>query len=199
MAAEQIELDLPAVSSAGSLTLFRYCSYDVPFWVLPNTRSGRWQVQGEEPTQYWSSTPDAAWAELIRAERLRTESELDLVRMPIWVCRFPIAGLVDLRDHEAREAASISEAALIDDDWSACQRLGSALRKSHVGVIAPCAALDGHANLTMFGPKRMVDWRERAALSSAVPAGIVSIGRPPLNLVERVRQSADLSGRQSLF
>lgn len=190
MAAEQPPQALPALNSAGSLALFRYCSYDTPFWVLKNTRAGRWHVTGDEPTQYWSSTPDAAWAELIRAEGLRTEEELDLVRMPIWVCRFPSSGLLDLRSGDAQKTAKVREADLIADDWSACQTLGAELRESYAGAIAPCAALEGHANVTIFGPRRMIDWRERAALASAVPACVASFGRPRPNLVQHVRHKA---------
>lgn len=178
---------MPALSSPGSLTLFRYCSYDTPFWVLKNTRSGRWHVTGDEPTQYWSSSPDAAWAELIRAERLRTEEELDLVRMPIWVCRFPSSGLLDLLSPGTQRTAMISEADLIADDWTSCQKLGAEIRESYEGVVTPCAALDGHANVTIFGPRRMIDWRKRAALASAVPACIASLGRPRPDLVQDVR------------
>jgi hypothetical protein len=77
-------------------TAFRWSDYDVPFWARGNTRPGRWHRVGDGPTQYWTLCPEAAWAELIRAENLQTEDELDLVRMPLWVCRIPATGLLDL-------------------------------------------------------------------------------------------------------
>lgn len=190
MGSEQGRSEPSAIGTAVNLTLFRYCGHAVPFWILPNARRGRWHSIGDDPTQYWSSTPDAAWAELIRCEALRTEAELDLVRMPIWVCRLPAAGLIDLRGAEARGAAEISERDLVDDDWSACQRLGPALRESYSGVIAPSAALAGHASVTMFGPRRLIDWRGRPALASAVPTCIASIGRPRPGLLGSVRHRA---------
>lgn len=184
---EPLTSELPTAPSRGSLTLFRYCVDESPFWVLPNGRAGRWNNAGEQPTQYWSATPDAAWAELIRREGLEAEADPDLVRMPIWACRAPVAGLIDLRNAWAREAAGITEAELVSDDWSPCQRLSAALRGSCSGVIAPSPVLDGHANVTMFGPRRMIDWRGRTALPSSIPACIASVGRPRPGLLDEVR------------
>jgi RES domain-containing protein len=200
VASEQVPFSLPAVTTAGSLTLFRYCSYDVPFWVRLNTRPGRWHRIGDPPTQYWSMTPDAAWAELIRAEGLRSEEELDLVRMPLWTCRCPPAGLIDLGDETIRSRLGISLSALSGDAWAPCQDLGRELRHAgHPGVIAPCAALDGHANLTIFGARRQIDWRDRPALARTIPAAIVAVGRPAPGLVQRVHRPADPGSRPQLF
>lgn len=191
MEAEATAAGPSAVGSTGSLTLFRYCGYDVPFWVLPNTRHGRWHSVGDEPTQYWSSTPDAAWAELIRFEGLRTEVELDLVRMPVWACRLPASQLLDLRNAETCAELEIDERDLVADDWSTCQRLGPGVRERCSGVIAPSAALEGHASVTMFGARRMVDWRRRSALASATPACLVSVGRPRPGLLGKVRRRSE--------
>lgn len=184
MGAEPAAHELTGAGSAGDLTLFRYCGDESPFWAVPNSRPGRWNSAGEQPTQYWSSSPDAAWAELIRFEGLGTEADLDLVRMPIWACRFPAEGLVDLRNVAVRDTVGFSEADLVDDDWSACQRLGSVLRESQEGVIAASAVLEGHANVTIFGARRMIDWRERPVLASAVPACVMAVGRPRPGLIE---------------
>lgn len=199
MAAEQTELSLPSVVSTGRATLFRYSSYDVPFWVLPNTRAGRWHCVGDPPTQYWSGSPDAAWAELIRSEELRLEEDLDLLRMPLWAGRFPLAEMVDLQEPAAMDSTGLTAEDLVGEDWAACQEAGSAMRRSRSGVIAPSAALDGHASVTMFGARRMIDWRQRPALASAVPAAVVAIGRPRRGLLEKVRHRADPAGSQRLF
>jgi RES domain-containing protein len=187
------------VVARGSLTLFRWTSYDVPFWARANTRPGRWNTEREAPTQYWSMTPEAAWAELVRAEDLRTEADLDLVRMPLWVCRIPALGLEDLTDAATQTAHGISAEALVADDWTACQRLASTLRATTRGVMAPSAALDGHANVTIFGGRRAIDWRDRAALARAVPTTQTAIGRPPRGLLGGVRRPADGSGATPLF
>jgi hypothetical protein len=144
-------------------------------------------------------TPEAAWSELIRAEDLRSEADLDELRMPLWVCRFPSTGLVDLSDDATRSQLEVSLELLVADDWAPCQRLGRELRASHPGVIAPCASLERHWNVTMFGALRQIDWRDRPALARTVPAAVAAIGRPPMGLVDRVVRLAGASGRQSLF
>lgn len=196
MAAEPLEL---LAGAAADLTAFRWSSYDVPFWGRSNTRDGRWNYANVDSTQYWSLTPAAAWAELIRHESLLTEDELDLVRMPFWVCRVPTTMLLDLRLADQRERHGITEDELIDDDWGACQRLAVNLREQVRGVIAPCAALPEHANLTLFGRRRAIDWENRPALASTVPASKAAIGRPPEDLVDRVRRPARLPRGDRLF
>ena len=172
------------------LVAFRYSSYDVPFWVRANTRDGRWNVAGGQPTQYWALTPEAAWAELIRHENLRSEQELEFVRMSIWVCRVPVSMLVDLRIAAARDKWQASDEELTGDAWAPCQSLGERLRIDARGVIAPSAALPGHDCLTLFGARRPIAWSATPALASAVPAARVAIGRPPAGLIERVRLKA---------
>ena len=196
MAAELLPL---LEGPAADLTAFRWSNYDVPFWNRSNTRDGRWNYANVDSTQYWSLTPDAAWAELIRHESLRTEDELDLVRMPFWVCRIPSAMLVDLRLADERERRQITEDDLLADDWSACQRLAVSLREQVRGVITRCAALPEHANLTLFGRRRAINWESRPALASTVPASRAAIGRPPEGLLDRVRRPARLPSGDRLF
>lgn len=185
MAPEQVALP---VSAPGSLTIFRYTDYDVPFWARSNTRAGRWNEVGDGPTQYWSLTSDAAWAELIRAKDLYTEQELEMVRMPIWACRIPAVGLLDLHDATTLEGCGLTPGDLVADDWRACQQTAPILRAEAPGIITPCVALDGHANVTLFGPRRAIDWRTKPALVSTVPACKVAVGRPPPGLIDRVRR-----------
>jgi hypothetical protein len=169
------------------LVAFRYSSYDVPFWVRPNRQAQRWNLAREAPTQYWSLTPDAAWAEHIRFNRLTTEAELDEVRMPIWVCRLSSLGLIDLADGAMRDRYDLTLGDLTSQDWTACQRAAAAMRADGVrGVLSPSAALSGGINVTLFGARRAIAYDRRPALASAIPAAVVAIGRPPRGLVERV-------------
>lgn len=171
---------------------FRYCSYDVPFWVRPNTRAQRWNVLLEGSTQYWSLTPDGAWAEHIRFNDIRTEAELDEVRIPIWVCRAPGLGLLDLREPDVRGRYGLTLRDMTDGDWGACQRAATVMRAEGVrGILSPSAALAGATNLTLFGPRRAIAYNRRPALASAVPAAVVAIGRPPTKLVDRVIKRTD--------
>lgn len=178
---------------------FRWTTYDVPFWARRNSRAGRWHRIGDLPTQYWSLTPDAAWAELIRHEDLYEEAELDLVRMPLWVCRVPKSSLVDLHVQELRERYELDGADLLDDDWSACQRARAALEADARGVIAPSSALPQHANLTLFGARRAINWTRQPILTSTIPATLSALGRPPEGLLAHVRRAAAVVPQDSLF
>lgn len=182
-------------ASTEELVAFRWCDYDVPFWARENSRPGRWHRVGDMPTQYWSLSADAAWAELIRHQRLRTEGELDLVRMPFWACRVPAGALVDLRTAEARDRYGLTESQLVDEDWGPCQAIRPHLDATLVrGVIAPSAAFPAHANITLFGPRRAIKWNKRPPLSSTIPADQVSLGRPPEGLLDRVPKPASAGG-----
>lgn len=196
MASEQVALQLGA---RGSLTAFRYSDYDVPFWARPNSRPGRWHDVGDQPTQYWSLTPDGAWAELIRAKDLYTEAELDLVRMPVWVCRVSKQGLVDLLDADAQESCAITPLQMISDDWGPCQQAARSLRRHCRGIISPNPGLDGHSNLTLFGARRAIDWQATPALASALPAAIAAIGRPREGMIPRVRLRTGAGPQALLF
>jgi RES domain-containing protein len=196
VAAEPLAL-LPAART--EFTAFRWSSYDVPFWGRPNSRDNRWNYAQVGATQYWALTPEAAWAELIRHEDLLTEEELELVRMPIWVCRIATVMLVDLRLAAERDRHGISYDDLIDDDWTPCQRLAVVLRERVRGVITPSAALPDHANITLFGPRRAIDWHSRPALASTLPTSRAAIGRPPDGLIPRVRRHARRPPTDRLF
>jgi RES domain-containing protein len=185
VAAEPLTL-LPAGPSV-ELVAFRYANHDTPFWVRSNTMAGRWNLAGEAPTQYWALSSDAAWAELMRSEGLRTEADLELVRMPLWGCRIGSGLLVDLTDPRRRDEFDITEEALVADDWTLCQELSPTLRQRFIGVIAPCAALLGHSNVTLFGARRPIEWTSQPRLASAVRTSKVAIGRPPSSLLGRVQ------------
>jgi RES domain-containing protein len=169
-------------------TAFRYSDYDTPFWARANTQPGRWHYPGTEPTQYLCLSPDGSWADRIRHEDLRTEPEVALVRMPLWVVKVDESHIVDYSTFERAEAAGFPPDALIDDDWDRCQDEGERLRElGFRGVLAPSAALPGEICLTLFGGRRAVLWDEEPLVASAIPAKIVTIGGPPVGLVERVR------------
>lgn len=170
------------------LVAFRYCSYDVPFWVRPNTRPGRWHLAGTEPTQYWSLTPEGAWAELIRYEELVTEEELDEIRTAMWVCRLPRMGLADLTDDAVRDRYNLTDKDLTADAWDACQRAAVAIRREARGVLAPSAVLADTLNVSLFGPRRVIAFQRSPTLASAIPGAIAAIGRPPRGLVGRVQR-----------
>jgi RES domain-containing protein len=168
---------------------FRYTDDEVPFWARANTQNGRWHLASEgNRTQYLSTSPDASWADLIRNENLRSEPEVALVRMPLWVARIEESRIVDYSTFDLAEAAGFPPDALIDDDWDRCQAEGTRLRElGYRGVLAPSAALPGGLALTLFGARRAVDWEQDPLVASAIPAKVVTVGSPPVGLVDRVR------------
>lgn len=167
---------------------FRYSDYDTPLWARANTHDGRWHVARRSPTQYFGITPDACWADLIRHENLRTEQELGMVRMPLWVLQLSEQRIADYSTFERAEAAGFPPDALVDDDWERCGAEGDRLRElGYRGVMAPSAALPGDLALTLFGGRRAVGWNDDPLVASAIPAKVVTIGGPPPGLLERVR------------
>lgn len=169
---------------------FRYSSYDVPFWVRANTTSERWHTAGDGPTQYLSATADAAWAELIRNENLRSKGDLELVQMGLWQVRVAEAPIADYRDFETAERAGFAPEALVDDDHERCRAEGRRLREAGFrGVLYPSAALPGEVNLALFGPRILLPWGTPRALASGVPGALLTVGSPPEELLPRVRHA----------
>lgn len=170
----------------GTLTAFRWSTYDVPFWARDNSRPGRWHGLGDGPTQYLSLSPAGAWAELIRHEELRSEADLDGVSIPLWVARLRCSPIIDLRRVDVQAHYDVSSDVLVAPDWTPTQQLGARLRLDGAAAVVPSAALPGEANLVVFGPRRAIDWGSTSVLASTVPATVASLGRPPVGLVERV-------------
>ena len=176
------------LTEAAGLVGFRYSNYDTPLWARPNSLPARWHDLGDEPTQYLSLRPAAAWAELARAENLRSDEELALVRMPIWVLRIDEHKIVDYREFALAEAAGFPPEALVDDDHSRSRAEGRRLRElGYRGVLAPSAALPGALNLTLFGSRVISAWSRERTLASSVPAALVAVGAPRPGLAANVR------------
>jgi len=167
---------------------YRATTYDVPLWVSPNRRDGRWNHAGAACTQYLSLDPAAPYAELLRAEDLRTERDAQLLRMTLWQLRIADGAIVDYSTFEKAEAAGFPPEALIDDDQERCRAEAEFLRAHGVrGLLSPSAALPGSVSLTLFGPRVAVGWATAPALASMVPVQRLATGGPPPGLVARVR------------
>jgi RES domain-containing protein len=178
--------DLPT-EDLNDVIAWRYSNYDTPFWARTNTRDGRWNTAGEVSVQYLAMEPNGAWAELIRAEELRSEEAVATVRIPIWVAAINEV-VVDYSTFDKAEAAGFEPDALVDDDWARCQDEGRRLRGlRYSGVMTPSAALPGGTNLVIFGARILWAWRRPVVLSATIPATVAAIGSPPNGLVARVR------------
>jgi hypothetical protein len=172
---------------------FRWSDYDVPLWTRPNTSPLRWNRAFEEATQYLSLSPEGSWAELIRAEGLRTAEELELVSMPMWILRVRETAIADYSTFEKAQSAGFPPQALVDEDYERCQAEGRRLReRGFRGVLAPSAALPGAIDLTLFGRRLTVPWEhpEKRLMASFIRAKRLAIGHPPPELLPLVRHRA---------
>ncbi|NLT04889.1 MAG: RES domain-containing protein [Solirubrobacterales bacterium] len=174
-------------------TAYRATTYDVPLWVRPNRRPGRWNFARELSAQYLCLDVDAPFAELIRNEQLRTERDAAMLRVSLWEVRLFESAIADYGTFEKAEAAGFPAKALVDDDRERCQHEARWLIECGArGVLAPSAALPGTVNLTLFGPRVEVPWQSETKLSSEVRVRrIGGKGPPPTGLVDRVRHYGD--------
>ncbi|HLB21660.1 MAG TPA: RES family NAD+ phosphorylase [Solirubrobacteraceae bacterium] len=162
-------------------------SYDVPLWVNPNRRSGRWNIARSEPTQYMTLDSEAPFAEMLRHENLRTEEAASHFRSTLWQLQVESELIVDYRSFELAEAAGFDPEALVADDHERCQAEAEWLRGHGArGLVSPSAALPGSVNLTLFGPRVCVPWGATPELASSIPAQRLTTGNPPAGLTARV-------------
>jgi len=171
--------------------VYRWSRYDTPLWARPNSDGQRWNRAREAPTQYLSLSSEGAWAELIRAEDLTTAAEVDPVRMPLWALQVRETRVADYGSFEKAEAAGFPPEVLVEDDHERCRAEGARLREHGFrGVLAPSAALPDAVNLTLFGARLAVEWDcpEQRRLGAFVPARQLAVGRPPDDLLPRVRR-----------
>ena len=165
----------------------RYAAYDVPFWVTPNTFSGRWNRPNSIPTQYLSLNPETMWAELIRHESLKTVEELSYVNIPIWVCKLNESNLVDLSSIEKAQSYGLSPSDLVGENYSPCQELADLFVKNgYRGVIYPSAAIEGGKNVALFGQRLMWSSDSRPLFPSAISIYKIGQAKPPPEILEKV-------------
>jgi RES domain-containing protein len=170
------------------LVTYRITSYEVPLWVNPNRRSGRWNISRGTPTQYMSLDAEAPFAEILRHEDLRTEEAAAHYSSTVWQLRVVSDLIVDYSTFELADAAGFEADALVNDDHERCQAHAQRLIEQGArGVISPSAALPGSVNLTLFGPGVAVPWEAAIELASSIPAQKLTTGHPPGGLTAGVR------------
>ena len=167
---------------------YRVTSYDVPLWVNPNRRNGRWNIAGQRPTQYMTLDAESPFAEILRHEDLRTEEAASHYSATIWQLMVDDALIVDYSTFELADAAGFEAGALVSDDHERCQAEAEWLAGEGArGLISPSAALPGSLSLTLFGPRVCVPWSAATELASSIPAQRLTTGHPPSGLATRVR------------
>lgn len=176
-------------------TVFRWADYDTPVWSRPNSKQGRWnRVAPGRSAQYWTYSPETAWAEALRAQGLVEEADIAEMRSKFWVGQICMNDIADLTDPAWRTWAGLDEQDLVGDDWSVCQDAADTLRDAGAnGIVTPSAALPGKLSLVIF--KRMIrgDWVESPQgpvilryPDLMLPCRLIGRGRPPLDLRHEV-------------
>jgi RES domain-containing protein len=167
---------------------YRATSYDVPLWVNPNRRDGRWNIAFDDCTQYMCLDSEAPFAEMLRGEDLTTEAAAKTYHVQLWQLRIDEGAIVDYSTFEKAEAAGFAADAMVEDDHERCQAEAQRLKSIGArGLLSPSAALPGSVNLTLFGPRAPIAWNTTVKLASSIPTQRLSEGSAPNGLVDRVR------------
>ena len=146
---------------------YRQCDRRYPYlWESTDQPAARWNSAGAGPVQYFSNTPDGAWAEFIRHEEIVDEADLLGVRRAMWAIDVP---------HESDDFA---EPALPTDvltggigSYPDCQ---AEAQRVELGF-RPAPPRDGLTYVAFGTMPRAVGWQ------------VVDEGRPPATLLPSVR------------
>lgn len=169
---------------------YRHADPRYPFlWEAARQPAARWHDEGEGPVHYLVSTPDAAWAELLRHEEITEPADLETIRRAMWAVDVPHATLPEARlplriqrgdersyeecRREARRLRSAGTPGLRARSAAVVATTGSGHRVD--GGLRPGPRRDEEV-IVLFGPRPdLVGWTACA------------IGRPRADLLRRVR------------
>jgi hypothetical protein len=191
---------------SGEWVAFRQAGAGYPPLWHPGSRyqptpqpSARWHREEEGYAQYFSLETDGAWAELVRYEGIRTESDRVEQRVRLWQFWITESAIADFETFDKIEATGLDPAIFVSDDHEPCQALADELREGgYRGLLTPSAAPSGATNLTLFGPRRELyrshGWTPAAnarpdlyvVLNLAADAGA-----PPVHIIEATRHFGD--------
>jgi hypothetical protein len=119
------------------MIVYRHADFRFPFlWETADQPPARWHGTAEGPVQYFSDTPDGAWAELLRHEGITEEFELVNVRRALWA--------VEVSDDLPAEAPDLPGSVLTGGlaTYEECRKEAQRLRNhGAVALRAPSAAL----------------------------------------------------------
>jgi hypothetical protein len=178
------------------MILYRHADPRFPFlWEDGDQPAARWNAAGEGPVQYFSDTPDGAWAEFLRHEEIAAAEDLATVRRALWV--------VEVAPGEGESWAEVGLAHRTAtgglDTYARCQAEARRLRAAGAtGLVAPCAALTpgGAAGLRVDGGLQSATPRDGRTIAvfgrrpDAVGWRAAFQGTPAPSLLDKVRPLA---------
>jgi hypothetical protein len=169
--------------------VYRHADTRLPFlWESAEQPAARWHADGEGPVQYFSETPDGAWAEFLRHEEIIEPSDLDGVRRAMWA--------VDVPEQEFAEPPLTAEVVTGGPEtYAACREEAGLLRANGAtGLAAPSAALlsgtpsgwqvdGGMRSGPILGERTIALFGRRPDLTGWAAC---AAGRPRADLLDRV-------------
>ena len=172
------------------MIVFRHADPRFPFlWESSDQPPARWHDDGEGPVHYFSTTPDAAWAEFLRHEEISEPADLAGVSRALWAVEVPAP---------PRARPRLGSAELTGDppSYEACRTEARRLQAQGAeGLIAPSAAVreeTGSGFRTAGGLRRARRRRESVVVlfgrrTDLVGWAACAEGRPREDLLPRVR------------
>ena len=156
------------------MTVYRHVDPRLPFLREDKGGStGRWHAPDSGPVNYFSDTPDGAWAEFLRHEEIREPEDVATIRRAVWAVELPdepaatpaLPGATLTGGRETyracgKEAERLREAgATRFDAPSAALVAGAARGHSVDGGLGPGPPRDGRT-IVLFGRRpSLVGWR----------------------------------------
>lgn len=170
---------------------FRHADPRLPFlWEDGSQPAARWHGEDEGPANYFSDTPDGAWAEFLRHEEIQDPQDLATIRRAIWA--------VEIVD-EPTARPSLPQETLTGgpDTYADCRAEARRLRRQGAARLeAPSASLLPGAACGHRVDGRLREGLPREGLTIILYGRRPSItgwraaylGRPASELLARVRQ-----------
>lgn len=171
------------------MSLYNTTHAHYPFrWKRDEQPLARWHDEGEGPVHYFATTPEGAWAELLRHEEITDPEDLKgLSDRAMWVVQLSEA---------PSDVPDLDEATLTGDQvtYAICREDARQIRaRGSTGFITPSAALQpgGAVEYTVSDGLRLEPVDSSVVvlfgLRPDLTARLACMGRPPERIFEHVR------------